>query len=77
MKMILAWTIYAAVQCMNVNAPDSTCFVRHGPQGIVAQVCQRNPEWEPVEQHTNDIRKIIKGKRGTLIVLPHDRCKVI
>lgn len=77
MKMILAWAIYAAVQCMNVDALDSTCFMSHGPQGIVAQVCMRNPQWAPVDQNTNDARRVFKGKKGTLIVLPHDRCKVI
>lgn len=76
MKMILAWAIYAAVQCMNVEAPDSTCFVKHEPQKIVAQVCMRNPQWEPMDQDANDVKRVFKGKRGTLIVLPRHHCRL-
>lgn len=77
MEMILAWAIFAAAQCMNVENPDSTCFMNQGPDGIVAQVCMSNSQWAPVDQDPSDVKIVFKGKMGTLVVLPHHRCQII
>ena len=77
MNMIVAWAIYAAAQCMNVDAPDSTCFISQGPDGMVAQVCMSNSQWAPVDQDPSDVKIVFKGKSGTLVVLPRHRCQSI
>jgi len=77
MDMVTAWAIFSLAQCMNAELPDSTCFVNQGPEGIVAQVCMRNPQWRPVDQDPSDVKIVFKGKSGTLIVLPRHRCQSI
>ena len=68
-----AWALWALAQCMVLDNPNSTCYIQHTDRGMVAQVCTSHPY-----AITHSDRKIVfRGKTGTLIVLPHNKCQEI
>ena len=71
MDFLSAWAIWMLSQCMALDAEASTCYIQHMDRGMIAQVCTSHPY-----AITHSDRKIVfRGKTGTLIVLPHNKCQ--